>query len=181
MAKPKGRTALQLQRLKDVAWDLARGGLPNEAILERLKSLDIGPVSARSLRRWLAEIFTASRDELRQACYEDVMYLRGRAFKATADTEINRSHIMERAYWWGLYSSVLHIVLRSALADVGTTKLPPQFIVTNLNQWYADLRSLRQMKPKLQMDEDEVKEMEDELDAFEQHYGKHIKLPKETL
>ncbi len=62
-----------------------------------------------------------------------------------------------------------------------STELPPQFIVNNLYQWYADLRALRQMKPKLQMDEEEVKEMEADLDAFEKHYGRDIKLPKETL
>ncbi len=62
-----------------------------------------------------------------------------------------------------------------------STELPPQFIVNNLNQWYADLRALRQMKPKLQMDEEEVQKLEDELDAFEKHYGRDIKLPKETL
>jgi len=88
---------------------------------------------------------------------------------------------MERAYWWGLYISALHVVLRSALAVDTSTALPPQFIVENLHQWYADLRALRQLKPKLQMDEEEVQQIEDELDAFEKHYGRDIKLPKETL
>ncbi len=59
--------------------------------------------------------------------------------------------------------------------------LAPQFIVNNLKEWYADLRSIRQMTPKLQMDEEEVQAIADELDAFEAHYGRDVKLPKETL
>ncbi len=62
-----------------------------------------------------------------------------------------------------------------------STDLPPQFIVDNLNQWYANLRSIRQMTPKLEMDEDEAQEIVDKLDAYEKHYGKDIKLPKEVL
>ncbi len=65
--------------------------------------------------------------------------------------------------------------------EEASTDLPPQFIVENLHQWYADLRSLRQMTPKLEMDADEVKEMEDELEAFQKHYGRDMKLPKEVL
>ena len=65
--------------------------------------------------------------------------------------------------------------------EEASTPLAPQFIVDNLKQWYADLRSIRQMKPKLEMDADEVQKMEDELDAFEKRYGRNIKLPKEVL
>ncbi len=61
------------------------------------------------------------------------------------------------------------------------TDLPPQFIVENLDEWYANLRSIRQLKPKLQMDEDEIKETLNELNAFEAHYGRDVKLPKEVL
>ena len=181
MTQQKGRTALQLQHLKQIAWDFGKGGLSNEAILERLSSLDMGPVSPRSLRRWLAEKFGGLREEVMQAASEDVLYLRARAFRATADTEINRAFIMERAYWWGLYISVLHIVLREALKQGAADPMPPQFIVNNIDEWYADLRKLRQLKPKLQMDVEEVDKMEAELDAFEKHYGRDIKLPKETL
>ena len=65
--------------------------------------------------------------------------------------------------------------------EEASTDLHPQFIVENLDEWYANLRSIRQLTPKLQMDEEEAKEMEDELDAFEKHYGRDIKLPKEVL
>ena len=181
MTQQKGRTASQLQYLKQIAWDFAKGGLSNQAILERLSSLDMGPVSPRSLRRWLAEKFEGLREEVMQAASEDVLYLRARAFRATADTEINRAFIMERAYWWGLYISALHIVLREALKQGAADPMPPQFIVSNLKQWYADLRALRQLKPKLEMDPEEVDKMEEDLDAFEKHYGRDIKLPKETL
>ncbi len=61
------------------------------------------------------------------------------------------------------------------------TPLAPQFIVNNLDEWYADLRKLRHLKPKLQMDVEEVDKMEAELDAFEEHYGRDIKRPKEVL
>ncbi len=59
--------------------------------------------------------------------------------------------------------------------------LAPQFIVDNLKEWYADLRSIRQMKPRLEMDKEEVDALEEELDAFEAHYGRNIKRPKEVL
>ncbi len=65
--------------------------------------------------------------------------------------------------------------------EEASTALAPQFIVNNLDEWYADLRSLRQMKPKLQMDVEEVDKLEAELDAYEKHYGRDIKLPKEVL
>ena len=65
--------------------------------------------------------------------------------------------------------------------EEASTPLAPQFIVDNLKEWYADLRSIRQMTPQLEMDPEEVDKMEDELDAFEKHYGRNIKLPKEVL
>jgi hypothetical protein len=65
--------------------------------------------------------------------------------------------------------------------EEASTDLAPQFIVSNLDEWYADLRSLRQLKPKLEMDPEEVDKMEAELDAFEKHHGRDIKLPKEVL
>ncbi len=65
--------------------------------------------------------------------------------------------------------------------EEASTPLAPQFIVDNLKQWYADLRAIRHLKPKLQMDVEEVDKMEAELDAYEKHYGKDIKLPKEVL
>jgi hypothetical protein len=161
-------------------------GMSNAAIREILSATPAAgdnPVTQRNLRDWLLDSLTKgeTREAMHNVSFGDVLYLRGRAYKATADCEINRSFITERAYWWGLYVSALHIVLRSALGDTGTTKLPPQFIVANLNQWYADLRALRQLKPRLQMDKDEVQAIEDDLDAFEAHYGRDIKLPKETL
>ena len=161
-------------------------GMSNAHIRSILSETDAagdGDISQRNMRDWLAESMTEgqTREFMHNLSFTDVIYLRGRAYKATADCEINRSFIMERAYWWGLYISSMHLVLRSALGDVGTNKLPPQFIVENLNQWYADLRSIRQLKPKLQMDADEIEETLSDLDAFEKHYGRDLKLPKETL
>jgi hypothetical protein len=65
--------------------------------------------------------------------------------------------------------------------EKASTKLAPQFIVDNLDQWYADLRSLRQLTPRLEVPPDEVDRVEAELAAFEKHYGRDIKLPKEVL
>ena len=187
MGRVKNRSHDDTDWLKARAREYALSqGLSPAAILERLNATNtVGdkPITPRALRDWLLEKLTQgeTRETMHSASLSDVMYLRGRAFKATADTEINRAHIMERAYWWGLYISALHVVLRSALTTDASTTLPPQFIVENLHQWYADLRALRQLKPKLQMDEKEVEAIASDLDAFEKHYGRDIKLPKETL
>ena len=65
--------------------------------------------------------------------------------------------------------------------EEASTKLAPQFIIDNLDEWYADLRSLRQLTPRLEVPPDEVDRVEAELAAFEKHYGRDIKLPKEVL
>ena len=62
-----------------------------------------------------------------------------------------------------------------------STDLAPQFIVNNIDEWYADLRKLRNLTPRLEVPPEEVDKMEAELAAYEKHYGKDIKLPKETL
>lgn len=186
MGRIKNRTHTDVDWLKARSREYALGGLSNSSIKETLDATSaVGdkPISPRTLREWLLENLSKGETvaAMHNISFSDVLYLRGRAFKATADTELNRSFIMERAYWWGLYISALHIVLRSALgADTGSA-MAPQFIVNNLNEWYADLRSLRQMKPKLEMDVEEVDKIEEELAAFEKHYGRDIKLPKETL
>ncbi len=78
-------------------------------------------------------------------------------------------------------ASVAGAMVKIIKAGEEEAPLAPQFIVDNLKEWYADLRSVRQMKPKLEMDADEVDEMEAKLDAFEKHYGRNIKRPKEVL
>lgn len=152
-------------------------------ILSKTDAAGDAPVTQKVLHGWLLDSLSdgITREDMHNISFNDVKYLRGRAFKATADTEINRSFIVERAYWWGLYISALHIVLRSALAMDAATTLPPQFIVDNLNEWYADLRKLRQLTPRLEVPPEEVDRVEAELDEFERHYGRDIKLPKETL
>lgn len=186
MGKVKNRTHADTEWLKARAREYALGGLSKQAIRELLSATGQAgdsEIKPRTLRDWLLESLTgdATRDSMHNVSFSDVLYLRGRAFRATADTEINRAFIMERAYWWGLYISALHVVLRSALSADASTTLPPQFIVKNLNQWYADLRSIRQMTPKLEMEEADVQKLEDDLDAFEKHYGRDIRLPRETL
>lgn len=65
--------------------------------------------------------------------------------------------------------------------EEASTELAPQFIIDNLDEWYADLRALRQLTPRLEVPPEEVDRVEAELAAFEQHYGVHLKLPKEVL
>ena len=65
--------------------------------------------------------------------------------------------------------------------EEASTQLAPQFIVNNLNEWYADLRKLRQLTPRLEVPPEEVDKVEAELAEFERHYGRDIKLPKEVL
>ncbi len=62
-----------------------------------------------------------------------------------------------------------------------STDLAPQFIVNNIDEWYADLRKLRQLTPRLEVPVEEVDKVAAELDAFEEHYGRDIKRPKEVL
>ena len=79
----------------------------------------------------------------------DIGDLRARAYLATADAELDPAKRSERNQWWRLYLPLLLVVLRTTLEEDSGPSVAPQFIVTNLNQWYADLRSLRQMTPKL--------------------------------
>ena len=186
MGKVKNRSHADTEWLKDRAREYTIGGLSKPAILDKLNGTgQVGdsPIQPRRLREWLLEKMTegATREALHNVSFNDVLYLRSRAFKATADTELNRSFIMERAYWWGLYISALHLILRSALAMELGGELPPQFIVDNIDDWYADLRKLRQLTPRLQVPPEEVDAVEKELAEFEQHYGRDIKLPKEVL
>ena len=71
-------------------------------------------------------------------------------------------------------------VLKAGEEEAGT-ELAPQFIIDNIDEWYADLRKLRQLTPRLQVPPEEVDAIEKELSEFEQHYGVNLKLPKEVL
>jgi len=170
-------------RAREYAMDKGMSDATIRDILSKTEAAGDQPVTQKALHGWLLDTMTEgeTRESMHSFSFSDVMYLRGRAFRAAADTEVNRAYIMERAYWWGLYISSLHIVLRSALALDATITLPPQFIVDNLNEWYADLRSLRQLVPRLDVPPEEVDRVEAELAEFERHYGRGIKLPKETL
>ncbi len=78
-------------------------------------------------------------------------------------------------------ASVAGAMVKIIKAGEEEAPIAPQFIVDNLKEWYADLRSIRQMTPKLQMDPEEEDKITEELDAYEKHYGRNIKLPKEVL
>ncbi len=65
--------------------------------------------------------------------------------------------------------------------EEASTDLAPQFIVNNIDEWYADLRKLRHLTPRLEVPPEEVDKVEAELAAFEKKYGRDVKLPKEVL
>jgi len=187
MGRTRGRTHQATGELQRLAQDFHKGGTSERAILEHLNTLDMvgeTPVRLKQMRAWLNEMTNVGKDTLIQHTYNDVLYLRERAYKATAMCEINRAYITERAYWWGLYISALHIMLRQALAIDMAAELPPQFIMDNLEQFYADIRAIQQMTPPLDLGDEHaetVEEVRAEMKAFEEKYGRNIILPKETL
>ncbi len=63
--------------------------------------------------------------------------------------------------------------------EEASTELPPQFIVKDLNKWYAENRALRQEKPA--MSYEEAYEQDPEMTEYEWKYGRNIKYPKEVL
>ncbi len=85
----------------------------------------------------------------------DIRDIRAKAYVATAEAEIDPTKRSERNQWWRLYLPLLCVVLRTTIEEDSGPSVAPQFIVNNLDQWYADLRSLRQMTPKLAQPEPE--------------------------
>ena len=140
---PEGRSQRDRHRLKERAWELANGGMSNAAIAETLD------VSIRTAQRWQRQIVPTGKEEVMDAALFDIRDIRGRAYQATADAEIDPTKRSERNRWWNLYQPLLLIVLRSALEEASGPSVAPQFIVDNLDEWYADLRKLRQLTPKL--------------------------------
>ncbi len=184
MPRVLGRPQRQTDRLKEMARDLALGRFSNIGILEQLNETQwVGdsPVNETTLRRWLNEELAYNREALISTSYDEVMYLRSRAHRATAMTDLNRAHSTERAYWWGLYVSCLHIILRQAVTAEAAGKLPPQFFVQNISEWYAEIRAIRQMTPPLALPEGELDSLADQMEKFAKDYGRNIKLPSETL
>ena len=188
MGKVKGRSEIATEELKNLAILFAESHMPERVILEHLNTLDMvgeKPLTLKGLRRWGITIFKeVDKAELVRLTYRDVLFLRDRAYEATAMCEINRyMYITERAYWWGLYISALHIMLRQAMAVDAAAELPPQFIMDNLDKFYADIRAVQQMTPPLDTGkgEETVEQLNARMKAFEDRYAKDLKLPKETL
>ncbi len=146
---PEGRSHRDRHRLKERVWELANAGMSTAAIAETLD------VSVRTAQRWQRQIVPASKEIVLDTALLDIGDLRARAFRATADAEIDPTKRSERNHWWRLYLPLMLVVLRSALEEDSGPSVAPQFIVSNLKQWYADLRSLRQMTPKLAQPEPE--------------------------
>ncbi len=146
---PEGRSQRDRHGLKERVWELANAGMSTAAIAERLD------VSVRTAQRWQRQIVPTGKEKILNAAFLDIGDLRARAYLATADAELDPAKRSERNQWWRLYLPLLLVVLRTTLEGDCGPSVAPQFIVSNLNQWYADLRSLRQMTPKLAQPEPE--------------------------
>ncbi len=146
---PEGRSQLERHRLKERAWEFANGGMSTAAIAETLD------VSVRTAQRWQRQIVPTGKEQVMDAALLDIRDIRAKAYLATAEAEIDPTKRSERNKWWNLYLPLLCVVLRTTLEEDSGPSVAPQFIVNNLNQWYADLRSLRQMTPKLAQPEPE--------------------------
>ncbi len=150
MPRVAGRTNEHTQMLKDAAYELAQAGKPSAFIAERLTAAyDLGSVTVRQVNRWLNERFNATRDETIANVFNDVEYLRQRAYDATEKSRTNLAFLAERNYWWSLYISALHIVLRTALAPVAEPASRLQFVFPNMaavESWYAEIRGRRQLR-----------------------------------
>ena len=111
------------------------------------------------------------------------------SFAATEKSRTNLAFLAERNYWWSLYISALHIVLRTALAPVAEPAGRLQFVFPNMKaveDFYAEIRARRQLVPPLQgaparESTDENEDVLAAIDAFDAEYGRDIKLPSEVL
>ena len=146
---PEGRSQRDRHGLKERVWELANGGMSNAAIAERLD------VSVRTAQRWQRQIVPTGKEKVMDAVLLDIGDIRAKAYRATADAEIDPTKRRERNHWWSSYLPLMLVVLRAALEEGSGPSVAPQFIVNNLDQWYADLRKLRQLTPKLAQPEPE--------------------------
>ncbi len=140
---PEGRSQRDRHRLKERVWEFANAGMSTAAIAETLD------ISVRTAQRWQRQIVPTGKEEVMDAALLDIRDIRAKAYVTTADAELDPTKRSERNRWWNLYLPLLCVVLRTTLEEDSGPSVAPQFIVTNLDQWYADLRSIRQMTPKL--------------------------------
>ncbi len=140
---PEGRSQRDRHGLKERVWELANADMSTAAIAETLD------VSVRTAQRWQRDIVPTGKEKVMDAALLDIRDIRAKAYLATAEAEIDPAKRSARNRWWNLYQPLLLIVLRTTLEEDGGPSVAPQFIVSNLDQWYADLRSIRQVTPKL--------------------------------
>ena len=140
---PKGRSQRDRHELKERVWELANADMSTAAIAETLD------VSVRTAQRWQRDIVPTGKEKVMDSALLDIGDIRAKAYVATAEAEIDPTKRSERNHWWSLYLPLMLVVLRSALEEASGPSVAPQFIVNNLDEWYADLRSLRQLTPKL--------------------------------
>ena len=140
---PEGRSQRDRPRPKERVWELANAGMSNAAISETLD------ISVRTAQRWQRDIVPTGKEKVMDSALLDIGDIRAKAYRATAEAEIDPTKRRERNHWWSLYLPLMLVVLRSALEEASGPSVAPQFIVNNLDEWYADLRSLRQLTPKL--------------------------------
>jgi len=79
-------------------------------------------------------------------------------------------------------------VIKAGEEEAGT-EIPPQFIMDNLDKFYADIRAIQQKMPRLASGEDgeetvgeeTVEELNARMKRFEDRYAKNLKEPTEFL
>ena len=176
------RGRMILEELKRRAYECANAGMSAQATAGYLTEQGkYGNVSARSVHRWWRDRWLANLEHNTQKAVEDIADIRKKAWKATVMAEDNLSYLGERNYWWNLYISLVHILMRAALQKDAGPVIGQAIIYPEVEKWYGDIRELRHMTPPLALPEPSIKAAEEEVDEFLQEYGRNVRLPKETL
>ncbi|MCH7651029.1 MAG: 3-dehydroquinate synthase [Nitrospinae bacterium] len=154
--------------------------------LETLKSLPM-----EEFRAGMAEIIKygviedpelfAFLEQNTQKAAEDIADIRKKAWRATVMAEDDLSYLGERNYWWNLYISLIHILMRAALQKDAGPIIGQAIIYPEVEKWYGDIRELRRMTPPLALPEPAINSAEEDMEEFLEEYGRNVRLPKEVL
>ncbi len=182
--RPRGntRSRMILEELKRRAFECANAGMSAQATAGYLTEQGkYGNVSARSVHRWWRDRWLASLDHNTRKASEDIADIRNKAWKATVMAEDNLSYLGERNYWWGLYISLVHILMRAALQKDAGPVIGQAIIYPEVERWYGDIRELRRLTPPLALPEPAINSAEEEVEEFLEEYARNVRLPVETL
>ena len=182
--RPRGnkRSRMISEELKRRAYECANAGMSAQATADYLTEHgNHGNVSTRSVHRWWRDRWVASLEHNTRKASEDIADIRKKAWKATVMAEDNLSYLGERNYWWNLYISLVHILMRAALQKDAGPVIGQAIIYPEVEKWYGDIRELRRMTPPLALPEPAIKSAEEDMEEFLQEYGRNVRLPKEIL